>query len=338
MPPSPQQQLALSLFAYAAQRGTAPARLEQLAGVSPTALLNEPAGPLSAKQWHDLWLNAAHLTDDPLFGLHFGEAATPMALGVVSQLVQSSRTVGEALTQAVPLLPLFTDQIGLAITHSGQRFSLRFHFLPGASSAVPEALGHLMEFFLAFVLHELDGLVLERIRPDAVWFPPAARRLPDHARALRAAAIADGQPGEYVLEIDNCYWDLSILTGSYEMQALLLKKVAALTAEKPAAAQLKDRISGHLLANAYLGLPSLEALAANFCLSPRSLQRKLQDEGTTYQEVADAVRKTLALHYLQAGHHPLKEVSYLLGYNEVSAFSRAFKRWTGQNPGNYRAA
>jgi AraC-like DNA-binding protein len=89
------------------------------------------------------------------------------------------------------------------------------------------------------------------------------------------------------------------------------------------------------MANAYLGILSLEDVAANFNMAPRSLQRRLQEEDITFQQLADSVRKSLALHYIRLGEHPIKAISNMLGYNELSAFSRAFKRWTGKAPANY---
>lgn len=332
----PQSQFALALFAYAAQRGVDTAHLEKLAGVSTAALLAEAGGQVSAKQWHDLWLNAAHLTQDSLFGLHFGEAATPAALGVVGQLIQSSRTVGETIMHAANILPLLTDQLWLETTRSAAFFTLRLRFLPASGDTSPEMFAHLADFFLALMLHELDGLVISRLQPRAVRFPPGAHQLPDYGRVLRSGVTA-GEPGQYALEFEGRYWDVPILTVDYELQAVLLQKVSEFTAAEPPARLLRDKLTGYLLANAYLGLPSLRALAANFTTSARSLQRKLQEEGTTYQEVADSVRKTLALLYLQAGSYSLKEVSFMLGYNESSAFSRAFKRWTGSSPAHYAA-
>jgi AraC-like DNA-binding protein len=63
----------------------------------------------------------------------------------------------------------------------------------------------------------------------------------------------------------------------------------------------------------------------------------LQEESVTFQQLADSVRKSLALSYLESGKYQIKEVSYMLGYNELSAFSRAFKRWTGKAPFEYRS-
>jgi AraC-like DNA-binding protein len=120
------------------------------------------------------------------------------------------------------------------------------------------------------------------------------------------------------------------------LQSLLLRQARAAGDPYARPPSLKDRLLRYLRSNAYLGLPTLEAVAANFALSPRSLQRKLQEEGVSYQQLVDEVRKSLALQYLASGQYPLKEISYILGYNETSAFSRAFKRWTGAAPMRYQ--
>jgi len=64
----------------------------------------------------------------------------------------------------------------------------------------------------------------------------------------------------------------------------------------------------------------------------------LYEEGVSFQQLADSVRRSIAMHYLQSGNFPLKEVSHILGYNELSAFTRAFKRWTGKTPGDFQKA
>ena len=80
------------------------------------------------------------------------------------------------------------------------------------------------------------------------------------------------------------------------------------------------------------GPPTGEAVAARLHLSARSLQRRLADEGNSFSELLDATRLELARSYLEAGTHTVGEVTFLLGYSDASAFSRAFKRWTGVAP------
>ncbi|HET8735254.1 MAG TPA: AraC family transcriptional regulator [Pricia sp.] len=98
---------------------------------------------------------------------------------------------------------------------------------------------------------------------------------------------------------------------------------------------LKDRVRAYIMNNSYLKILSIDHVAANFNLSSRNLQRKLKEEGSSFKEIVDEVRKELAMHYLKDKNNQIKDVAYSLGYNESSAFVRAFKRWTGTTPSLY---
>ena len=82
--------------------------------------------------------------------------------------------------------------------------------------------------------------------------------------------------------------------------------------------------------------PSAEEVAGDLAVGIRYLQGQLKDEGTTYQQVLDGVRKELAMDYLGQGDVSLYEVAFLLGFSEQSTFNHAFKRWTGTTPGKYQ--
>ena len=84
------------------------------------------------------------------------------------------------------------------------------------------------------------------------------------------------------------------------------------------------------------GKPSARDVARALALAPRTLQRKLQEEGTTFQAVSDAVRKDLAIQYMQSGEYDLSEITYLTGFANPSAFSRAYKTWPGRPPSEDR--
>jgi AraC-like DNA-binding protein len=80
----------------------------------------------------------------------------------------------------------------------------------------------------------------------------------------------------------------------------------------------------------------LAGIAAELALSPRTLQRKLADAGATFQQVLDAARYALAMDYLRQDGLSLVDIAFLLGFQEQSAFTHAFREWSGVNPGAWR--
>ncbi|MGX5853153.1 AraC family transcriptional regulator ligand-binding domain-containing protein [Dyadobacter jiangsuensis] len=329
-----QKQFVLSFMAYAAQRDLPLEKLCRLSGIGLEALTPGKAFEIGPKQFNDLWLNACHLSNDPLFGLHLGESLQLAALGMVGEIIKSSTTVGQGVEHAVALTPLITDLFGMTVGHDAHTFTLRLHPNESHRAASPFAFGQMVSFFLVFAVHELDGLIFARIRPERVSMPFADAEAPELERVLRCTPTRSED--EYAISFDRKYWDMPIITANYALQESLLQKVGIAMSGRAGTDSWQNKVQQYLLKNAYLGTVSLEEMAANFNVSPRSLQRKLKDEQVTYQELADDVRKSLALHYLESGGYYVKEISYMLGYNELSAFSRAFKRWTGVTPAGYQ--
>jgi AraC-like DNA-binding protein len=83
------------------------------------------------------------------------------------------------------------------------------------------------------------------------------------------------------------------------------------------------------------GSPSLIRVAGKLAMSPRTVERRLSAHGAVFRALVDDTRRRLALDYLKRRRHTLTEIAFLLGYSEVSAFNRAFKRWTGSTPSRY---
>ena len=189
---------------------------------------------------------------------------------------------------------------------------------------------------MALLLHELDALLFTKMRPLWVELPYERVSLGELQRVLRCTDIRPAR--RYRMEFSNACWEAPILAADFCLQGVLLQKVRALQARQEAMDTLQARIRALLENNSYLGVPSLPEVAANLQMSARSLQRRLREEGVSFGEITESVRKTMAIHYLHGSVYPLKEISYLLGYNELSAFSRAFKRWTGTSPLDYRRA
>ncbi|MEE9265906.1 MAG: helix-turn-helix transcriptional regulator, partial [Gammaproteobacteria bacterium] len=100
-----------------------------------------------------------------------------------------------------------------------------------------------------------------------------------------------------------------------------------------AAMQVRARLTEQLSS----GHATQNSVADALHMSLRTLQRRLNDEGTSYKGLLDETRRELAAHYMAETHRSINEITYLLGFSEPSNFSRAFRRWTGKSPSAYRA-
>ncbi len=328
-----QRQFILGFLAYAAQRDLDVNKLCALSGVNLSQLLDTSAS-ITPKQHNDLWINACHLSNDPLFGLHFGESLQLAALGVVGEIIKSSATVREAVAQAAALASFVTDLFTMEVEETKALFTISYKPRPSEQSDFTRK--QMTDAIMVFTVHELDGLLLTKVKPDRVLISFDEKDRAEFERVLRCSPTK--KKSEYALSFSKHYLDQPIITANYELQKTLLQKVhdtAAPTLQ--GSATWKDKVFHYIMSHGYLNILSLDEVAANFNMSARTLQRKLQDEGVSFQQVADAVRKSLAIHYMQSGNYQIKEISIMLGYNELSAFSRAFKRWTGKAPVTYQA-
>jgi AraC-like DNA-binding protein len=328
-----QRQFILGLLAYAAQRDLDITRLCALSGIDLSQLL-EPSSTISSKQHNDLWINACHLSNDPLFGLHFGESLQLAALGVVGEIIKSSATVAEAVSQAAGLASLVTDLFSMEVEEAKTSFTISYRPRPSELSDFTRK--QMTDAIMVFTVHELDGLLLTKVKPERVYIPFDEKDEAEFERVFRCSPTR--KKSEFALTFSKQYLSQPIITANYELQKTLLEKVhQSAPPTLQGSATWKDKVFHYIMSHGYLNILSLEEVAANFNMSGRTLQRKLQDEGVSFQQVADGVKKSLAIHYMQSGNYQIKEISIMLGYNELSAFSRAFKRWTGKAPVAYQA-
>ena len=322
----PLNRLVRAFLAYLGQRDIAPEYLCRLAGIDPAL-----DGRITNQQLNALWVNAVSLSGDELVGLHCGESLQLAALGIVGQIIQTSATIGEALVQATERAGTMTDLFSMEMGKVGLQVVLRPN--PSLCARYPVAFRQMADLCLVVAIHEMDGLVYKKVKPEKVKMPFKGRdREEEYYRVLRIGHIIHST--EYLLTFSDEYEHLPLISANYELQRLLLEKLSAEVT--PAAGGFRQRIAQYLRKNAFLGIPLLEETAANFNVSTRSLQRKLHAEGASYQQLVAECRMSLAVHYLEAGDQSIKEISHILGYNEMSAFSRAFKNWTGRSPETIR--
>jgi AraC-like DNA-binding protein len=326
------KQFVLSLIAYAVQRGVSAKQLCEHSNIDLSSLAKKSPETITVKQMNDLWRNASHLCHDPLFGLHFGESLQLAALGAVGEIIKNSNTVGEAIAIASSLVYQVTDLFKMNVTKGKKTFIIQL--IPTHPDADDFVSKQIADFLMVFTTHELNGFLLEKIVPYLVTYPYKTSAK-EYERVFH---ISLKKGIGYSIELKNHYWDLPILTANYELQKFFLEKINKETGNPlTLSISFQVKILDYLMKNSYLGILSLEDVAANFNITSRTLQRKLQEEGTTFQQLADSARKSLAIYFLESGKYQVKEISNMLGYNELSAFSRAFKRWTGKTPVTYQA-
>lgn len=138
------------------------------------------------------------------------------------------------------------------------------------------------------------------------------------------------------LVVDAKYLDLPIVFSNPEVCRLLEQQCAVLLGEINHSASLGATVRRTLVLNPGK-YPSLGEMCATLGHSPTSLKRKLREEGETYQQILDGIRKDLAIRYLSETRLSPKEIGYRLGFANVHNFRRAFKAWTGVNPSHYQS-
>lgn len=331
---TPATSFIIGLLAYATQRDIKAEQLCKLAHIDPGWLTAVNKRPLSEKQVYDLWLNVLRISNDSQFGLHLGESLQLSALGIVGEIIKSSKTVGEAITNAAALVEHVTDWFNMTVSRKTNSFTVHINPLRADWKSYVPAL-QMLDVLMVFVIHELDGLLLRKIAPLSVSYMPEITNINEYDRVFRCGPVAKSRKN--AISFDTSFWNEPIITSNYELQNFLKEKMASALKKGKNKVRLADKIDHYLISNSYLGVLSLEETAANFHMSTRTLQRRLKEENANFHQLADRVRQHLAVQALKQTQCTVKEIAFMMGYNELSAFSRAFKRWTGSSPETYRS-
>jgi AraC-like DNA-binding protein len=261
---------------------------------------------------------------DPAFGLTLARAALARPLGLFSHVVWLSGTVRDALTRAVKFWSVVSQRTTLSLDETaGGVATLRQRVVskaprgrilteyPFAALALRAREATRGEFAVRAVRFAHDG--------DA----PAA-----YEEVFRAPVTFGAAADE--LDIDNAQLELRLVGGDPITLAALEAKVIELIGDAPARDPFIERVRSAAAAN-FAGATSPTEVARRIAISPRTLRRQLEKHGSTLRGIVDELRRERADALLDAGSS-VKEIAFQLGFSEPSAFSRAYKRWTGKAP------
>jgi len=242
----------------------------------------------------------------------------------------SSPTLGAAYERLCRYQRLIHETSRVHLDVESDRAVLR-HQLAGGAAAPRQTA----EFLLAAWVRA--GRVITGIdwAPDEVHFAHSAPAdATDHARFFRTD-VHFGM-GENALVLPRRLLETSCTRADPALVAVLDRYAADRLAQMPQSHGIADRVRSELVDQLRGGEPSASRLAARLKMSVRSLNRLLAAENTSYQQLLDRLRRDLAERHLARQQMSISEVAFLLGYSELSSFHRAFKRWTGRTPAQFR--
>jgi len=277
-----------------------------------------------------LWDEAARMTGDSAFGLHTAERIGPGAFDVLDYAVRTAPTLRSALERLARYNALVHDVAVFTIRDAGDVTRIEHSLLHGTQSP------HAAEFTLASLLvigRQMSGAPLAAREVDLRHLAPASTA--EHERLFGVRPRFGTEVN--ALELDRAALARPLPAADPMLSDVIVRHAEALLAARPAPTTLiADRVRRMLAEALGEGAVSLATIATRLKMSERSLQRRLSDEGTTFDAVVEEMRRDLALRYLGDRNVAIAEVAYLLGYSEPSAFHRAFKRWTGATPAEMR--
>ncbi|MFN7927847.1 MAG: AraC family transcriptional regulator [Blastocatellia bacterium] len=295
------------------------------------ACLHTPEQRIPFAQLVALFEQAAQLLDDADFGLHLSEQTLLQVFDVFGYTILHSATLGEALQRLVRYYHLWTDGAVFAVTETPPTVRITYTVLD--AQAGPRRQDG--EYSLAMVARQMRLITGQKVLPLRVGFQhPAPASLATHQRIF-GAPLHFAQPVNELLFARGVL-ELPVLNADAGLGDVLDRYAQEILPRYPPQNGLAGRLRPLLSAALRGGDVSVATLARQLQMSARSLQRKLQEEGTSYQQVLEQMRCELARQYLREPHLTISEVAYLLGFSETAAFHRAFRRWTGLTPGEFQ--
>lgn len=297
------------------------------AGIDPAAL-EEPNSRIPSKQVSCLYEILAEELPEETVGLALAERLTPGSLHALGYSLFASRTLQAFFLR----LQRFFRLISAATIPEVELRNGRLIFVMALLEDIPSIR---QDVFVAVVVRFARMAYRSTFSPVLVRFerPPPS---PDAASRFEAYFGCPVEFGANRIEVHVAEEDYSqVLRGANPELVRYHDQIATEYLARFDEEKIINRTQDAILKMLPDGSVSVDAVSAALNVSSRSLQRRLQEEGTSFNALLDDMRQYLAVRYLRSGRRSIKEVSYLLGYADPSNFARAFRRLTGKSPNEY---
>lgn len=309
--------------------GVAPGDVLRQAGL-PAALFDQEKVLVSTEELFALYAGIARASGDPAIGLRLGtedrvERYDPIA--IVAVLAQSLRDALQRLARYKQL----TCPEAIELEERRDEACVRFRWLLAKETEPAEIVDVCFARVVAIARRGTDGLV----RPKRIELRRAARSRRLYEAHFGCPVRFDSPANAIVFARADL--DRPFLTHNADLLATVAPQLEAELSRALASKATGEQVKGILKRQLAGRRPGIEDVARELHQSSRTLQRKLADEGTTFQQVMQDARRELARHYLSQSSLELNQTAYLLGYEDAHSFFRAFQGWEGSSPGEWRA-
>ncbi|WP_287815057.1 AraC family transcriptional regulator, partial [Pseudomonas sp.] len=274
---------------------------------------------------------AARQTGCDNFGLRYGEQFKPQALGLLGYVGLCSATLEEALVNFAEAFPFHQHSTLIQLVDQGECYRFDYQVRHGAILEKRQDAELTMGMAMNLVRHVLGP----RWAPREVQFEHARPMDWQEHREVFDAPVRFDQPCNAIL-IPKHELQGKLMPGHDPVLLMLVKDAIRQLGEVDLGPDLLEQARQIIRTVLHQGEPVLELIAEQLELTDSTLQRRLREHGLSFSQLVDQTRQALARQYLRQPNLSISELAPLLGYSETSAFSRAFKRWFGVSPRQWR--
>jgi AraC-like DNA-binding protein len=287
--------------------------------------------PLDLGSYVRLMELSALWTGNDNFGLWYGQQFKPQMLGLIGAISMASPTLRLALENLARLFPYHQQATRVALTRHGEFISFEYRIIDGGiierRQDAELTLGMLMNVFRHCLGTDWapEAILLEHPKPIG-WR--------QHSEAFSAPVQFGRHTNALIIRNDRLHQRMP--QGDLRKAHQLCDELVRIGGST-GVVSLPDQVKGEIRSRLPDGIPYVECIADALRLPRWTLQRRLSDYGLSFSDAIDQVRRELAERHIRQPDVSMLEMSELLGYSELSAFSRAFRRWFGVSPQKFRA-
>jgi AraC-like DNA-binding protein len=318
-------------YQYAKRHGVDVADLLRQAGLTQEVIADRSARLGVSNQIRFVELVATALGDE-LLGFHLVEDFDFREIGLLYYVAASADTFGSALSRIERYIKIQNDGVRFEVIR-GKSIRVRLRYTGVARHTDVHQIGSMIALMIR-ISRRLTG---RSLKPTVVRIMHRIHGGKPELEKFLDADVDDGA-GVDELELPAASWHLPIVSADPYLHRVCVQSAEeALARRTPRSSPLKVQVENTIAALLPHGQARHDLVAAELGLSPRTLARRLAEEGSSFAGILTEVRAALADRYLADRTLPISQIAWLLGYAEISAFTRAFQRWTGIVPSAARA-